>query len=964
MQYVEFYVSNTEGVILPNATVTVTESVGGALAALFDINGVAIGNPTNASIIGLVGFRTANGLYDIQIVSGAYTAPPIQRMQIFDLFGVAPSAGTGTLSQLLQEIGQPRTQAGIRLALDAFMLSADATLLWDDGTDSPHWSGNIPPGSRKVIKGSPAAVLRATDRTPLLQCFSAPLWVENVTAITRTLNVNLSQDPASNTGNTVDVISMSSPHALKWGDLVKVVANDIIPGSKSDSAGDRREGEFAVIGLNNTGDLTKATLTAPLRGKYTTGVRIALIPDSGLLMEGFTLDCDPSLVGTGATFSRAIRMIGMVGPRVLGMRSVGTLGAGIEYAGCFKSLTHGINFNNHPNIPSHAQFGYGVVDTSSEGSILSNSNFSYLRHPNDTGSFSCVADDPAIWKYGPNRDYLVSASSAFACQNGWSTHDEVDGAIFESCIAANFFRGAASGGAGYAMRGRNVSVLNCQDDNCRSGVGMSTIEGGIVRGHKSRRARVYGLSITGGTSTVPQDTRVKVENSSFHLTPDATGSAPMVARPTLAAVKVASGAGYTALDLLTIVGGDYVSQAQILVLTVDGGGAILTSRVEDPGYYNTPPLNPAAVTGGTGSGATFNCSFKTAYIEFGEGVEFSIETTTIDAQRGMDLAQSLVTGYGPTFDLTKLAAPGTPSGINIYWQQNYDGTLVKFDAGRGMRINAGSAVIANLWNAGVDGSDTPFTNAHQFPDTIFEGAIDIPNASTLNPIGIYAHRWPNLAWSLTKIIAGVTSRSSFMESAPSATTDLLTCVRLDRKITYRITSAATFAGLTLTNLDYTRLPRGAEIEIINASVGNIVTNGFTIPPRQSVIIRFSGSGIAVLTSKTWTYPFRIAGIRTGSYSTTTAHVGGLQLLSTSVANKVITPHANARIGDRITFEIVGTAVWGFAGGGGSSMVSPADFTSAPLFTNSAAQGSSCYIECVGNADGVSAAWVLGGQVTP
>jgi hypothetical protein len=71
-----------------------------------------------------------------------------------------------------------------------------------------------------------------------------------------------------------------------------------------------------------------------------------------------------------------------------------------------------------------------------------------------------------------------------------------------------------------------------------------------------------------------------------------------------------AGTGYTANDLLTVIGGTSERAAQIKVLTVDGGGAILTYAVYDPGAYKVVPTNPAAAGGGTGTGATFNITWN------------------------------------------------------------------------------------------------------------------------------------------------------------------------------------------------------------------------------------------------------------------------------------------------------------------------------------------------------------------
>jgi hypothetical protein len=68
------------------------------------------------------------------------------------------------------------------------------------------------------------------------------------------------------------------------------------------------------------------------------------------------------------------------------------------------------------------------------------------------------------------------------------------------------------------------------------------------------------------------------------------------------------GSGYVAGEILTFTtGSTYTAPVRIVVLTVDGGGAILTKAFMNVGQYTVGPTNPASQTSttGTGSGATF-----------------------------------------------------------------------------------------------------------------------------------------------------------------------------------------------------------------------------------------------------------------------------------------------------------------------------------------------------------------------
>jgi hypothetical protein len=75
----------------------------------------------------------------------------------------------------------------------------------------------------------------------------------------------------------------------------------------------------------------------------------------------------------------------------------------------------------------------------------------------------------------------------------------------------------------------------------------------------------------------------------------------------------AAGAGYVAGDILTLVGGTSTVQVELTVSTIGGGGAITAVVISNAGNYTATPSNPVAVTGGTGTGATFTMTFVQPY---------------------------------------------------------------------------------------------------------------------------------------------------------------------------------------------------------------------------------------------------------------------------------------------------------------------------------------------------------------
>lgn len=68
------------------------------------------------------------------------------------------------------------------------------------------------------------------------------------------------------------------------------------------------------------------------------------------------------------------------------------------------------------------------------------------------------------------------------------------------------------------------------------------------------------------------------------------------------------GTGYTVGDILTVTGGTKTHTARVRVTSVSSG-VINGIVVDEGGAYTANPSNPVSVTGGTGSGATFNLTF-------------------------------------------------------------------------------------------------------------------------------------------------------------------------------------------------------------------------------------------------------------------------------------------------------------------------------------------------------------------
>lgn len=128
-----------------------------------------------------------------------------------------------------------------------------------------------------------------------------------------------------------------------------------------------------------------------------------------------------------------------------------------------------------------------------------------------------------------------------------------------------------------------------------------------------------GVNISnGGTVTAVTLSAAGTGYTSF---PTATISVPTTAGGVQAVVSFprmypsgvtvqSGGTGYTVGDVLTVSGGTPVTTAATLTVSTVSGGVITAVTVTAANSYTVLPSNPVSVTGGTGSGATFNLTYS------------------------------------------------------------------------------------------------------------------------------------------------------------------------------------------------------------------------------------------------------------------------------------------------------------------------------------------------------------------
>jgi hypothetical protein len=135
----------------------------------------------------------------------------------------------------------------------------------------------------------------------------------------------------------------------------------------------------------------------------------------------------------------------------------------------------------------------------------------------------------------------------------------------------------------------------------------------------------------------------------------ATASAVMGGTGTITVTN--GGSGYTVNDVLTFVGG--TGSAESVTVTAVSAGVITAVTFRFTGQYTVVPANPVSVTGGTGTGATFTCTWKVLSLSITNAGSGYVEQPTVTFSGG---GGSGAAAYATVGSYTTIKSIGTGTG--------------------------------------------------------------------------------------------------------------------------------------------------------------------------------------------------------------------------------------------------------------------------------------------------------------
>jgi hypothetical protein len=241
----------------------------------------------------------------------------------------------------------------------------------------------------------------------------------------------------------------------------------------------------------------------------------------------------------------------------------------------------------------------------------------------------------------------------------------------------------------YAIRSKGTGAIDLAAGS--SGVNISN--GGTVT--------ALTVTATGSAYTSPPTWSASAPTTAGGTTASGTTTLAIAGTPTIAA----GGTGYTAGDVLTFVGGTFTAVATVTVSTVSSG-VITAITSTATGTYTVIPSNPISVTGGTGSGATFNANWRIGTIATisvaGSGY---VEQPTVTFSGGGGSGAAAYATVGSNTIVKSIGSSlsfYSPGGEQLRVGDTYTtGTAANYVYIRGRSSGAGPIISANGSDAAV-----------------------------------------------------------------------------------------------------------------------------------------------------------------------------------------------------------------------------------------------------------------------
>jgi hypothetical protein len=221
------------------------------------------------------------------------------------------------------------------------------------------------------------------------------------------------------------------------------------------------------------------------------------------------------------------------------------------------------------------------------------------------------------------------------------------------------------------------------------------------------------------------------------------------------------GATYAVNDVLTVIGGS--GTAATLKVTAVSAGEITSVSLETAGNYSVFPVSPVIVSGGSGSGATFNLTggVTSASVSFGGTNYFVGNILTLSGGTGIPAVLQVQTVSGTSVTSVSLVTPGSytvfpvpPAGViassgtggnsvGEQWLDTYNPNAPGLKVFDGVRWRGITPISNTLW-VDVNGDDGNDGTSPQTAKRTIKSALALAEVGTQIRVaaGVYEEQNP------------------------------------------------------------------------------------------------------------------------------------------------------------------------------------------------------------------------------
>ncbi|PPF75896.1 hypothetical protein C5E07_05835 [Pseudoclavibacter sp. RFBJ3] len=264
-------------------------------------------------------------------------------------------------------------------------------------------------------------------------------------------------------GTAFEVADVSIAAEWQRGDVIKVIANNVIPGSEPGPApgtNQARVGEFLVF---HSVSGSSIRVIGTLIDSFTDNVRLCKLDESiEISMKCGKLTFSEAIMSSKSPRNSVI-LRNLVNARLDGLNVRAAPSAMITNEGCYRSTFENVNIDYGIDNPGDSNFSYGIVDKASAYTRILNAHGRNLRHLYTDDTSAIAANSVNTHAYGATMfAKIIDSTGQGSSAAPFDTHHASYGAEFHGCSARDSY-------FGFQLRGRMGRLVNARASFCTVG---------------------------------------------------------------------------------------------------------------------------------------------------------------------------------------------------------------------------------------------------------------------------------------------------------------------------------------------------------------------------------------------------------------------------------------------------------------------------------------------------------------